>query len=69
MRGCQESIRLLCLHLTDPAYGWPGEVTVPALAEPLRTAKVAGNHSKIHRNDSPAAAWAVHEAAVTCVQG
>ena len=25
LRGYQESVRLLCLYLTDPAYGWAGE--------------------------------------------
>ncbi len=25
LRGYQEAIRLFCLYLTDPAYGWPGE--------------------------------------------
>jgi integrase/recombinase XerC len=25
LRGYQESIRMLCLYLTDPAYGWTGE--------------------------------------------
>ena len=25
LRGYQEAIRMLCLYLTDPAYGWTGE--------------------------------------------
>jgi hypothetical protein len=25
LRGYQEAIRMLCLYLTDPAYGWAGE--------------------------------------------
>jgi site-specific recombinase XerD len=25
LRGYQEAIRLLCVYLTDPAYGWPNE--------------------------------------------
>ena len=42
LRGYQEAIRMLCLYLTDPAYGWPGESEDQELLEKL----TALNHKR-----------------------
>ena len=34
LRGYQEAIRMLCLYLTDPAYGWTGRVRDPVRHPP-----------------------------------
>ena len=37
LRGYQESIRMLCLYLTDPAYGWTGECETRFGTPPITT--------------------------------
>ena len=36
LRGYQEAIRLLCVYLTDPAYGWPGECETNSGTHPVQ---------------------------------
>ena len=49
LRGYQEAIRMLCLYLTDPAYGWTGRVR-----DPVRHPPGPGGARVEHRGARPA---------------